>query len=371
VVEDDLGGGGRGHRGERTLHSLCRRFVVVFGVRAALVLAAGFLTLAGAAPAATAPVVVAVVDSGVNGPVPGLVPGWNAVDGSVDTRDTGGHGTGVAIVAAATCGGCRILPVRITDDSGSSTQGLVASGIRWAAGHGARVINLSWGLAVGGVSTGQVERAIASAVARGAVVTAAAMNDGSRDPNLNPWASRSPDAVRVAAVDDAGRLLSSTNRGIWVDLGARASATSGAAPRVAGAAAVVLAAHPQLTGLQVRAALRRGCAVDRALDLGWHCVLDVDGALRAAASPVPTYRLAVARTGRGTGTIGGSGAEIQCGEFCSDRLDAGTVVTLTAAPARGSRFLRWRGACRGAKRYCVVHVAGPATAVAVFAKTTL
>ena len=65
------------------------------------------------------------------------MPGWNAVDGSADTHETGGHGTGVAIVAAATCGGCRILPVRITDDSGSSTQGLVASGIRWAAGHGA------------------------------------------------------------------------------------------------------------------------------------------------------------------------------------------------------------------------------------------
>jgi subtilisin family serine protease len=367
----DVGqGGGRHRRGERTLHSLLGRLDVVFHVRAAIVLAAGFLALAGTAPAGNPPVVIAVVDSGVNGPVPGLLPGWNAVDGSADTRDTGGHGTGVAIVAAATCGGCRILPVRITDDSGSSTQGLVAAGIRWAAGHGARVINLSWGLAVGARSTSQVERAIAAAVAQGAVVTAAAMNDGSRDPNLNPWASRSPDAVRVAAVDDAGRLLSSTNRGIWVDIGARASATSGAAPRVAGAAAVVLAAHPQLTGLQVRAALRRGCTVDRALDLGWHCVLDVDGALRAAGSSVPTYRLVVSRAGPGSGTVGGSGAEIQCGDFCADRLDAGTVVTLTAAPARGSRFLRWRGACRGTKRYCVVRMAGPATAIAVFAKTT-
>jgi hypothetical protein len=339
-------------------------------VKGTVVLVTVFLCLSGSAPAGTTPVVVAVVDSGVDGPLPGLLPGWNAVDGSTDTRDTGGHGTGVAIVAAATCGGCRILPVRITDESGSSTQGLVASGIRWAADRGARVINLSWGLAVGARSTGQVERAIASAVAQGAVVTAAAMNDGSRDPNLNPWASRSPDAVRVAAVDEAGRLLSSTNHGIWVDIGARASATSGAAPRVAGAAAVVLAAHPLLTGLQVRAALRRGCTVDPALDLGWHCVLDVDGAVSAGASPVPTYRLVVSRTGRGSGTVGGYGAEIQCGEFCADRLDAGAVVTLTAAPARGNRFLRWRGACRGTKRYCVVRMSAPSTAIAVFAKTT-
>ena len=260
--------------------------------------------------------------------------------------------------------------MRITDDSGSSTQGLIASGIRWAAGHGARVINLSWGLAIGGRSTGQVERAIASAVAEGAVVTAAAMNDGSRDPNLNPWASRSPDAVRVAAVDDAGRLLPSTNRGIWVDIGARGSATSGAAPRVAGAAAVVVAAHPQLTGLQVRAALRRGCVVDRALDLGWHCVLDVDGAVRAAASPCRRTGSSSRGPAGAAGRSGGSGAEIQCGEFCTDRLDAGIVVTLTAAPARGSRFAGWRGACRGMKRYCVVRMSAPATAVAVFAKTT-
>jgi subtilisin family serine protease len=327
------------------------------------------LALPGAAWPDRAPVVVAVVDSGVDPGVPGLIAGYDAVDGSADTRDTGGHGTGVARVVAATCGGCRILPVRITDDSGSSSQGLVAAGIDWAAAHGARVINLSWGLAIGARSTGQVERAIAAAVTGGAVVTAAAMNDGSRDPALNPWASRSPDAVRVAAVDGAGHLLPSTNRGIWVDIGAPGSATSNAAPRVAGAAAVVLAAHPGSTALQVRAALRRGCTADTALDLGWHCVLDVDGAVRAAASPLPLYRLRVARAGPGRGTVGGSGAEIRCGEFCTDRLDAGTVVTLTAAAAHGSRFVRWRGTCRGTRPHCGVRMAGPSTATAVFAKT--
>ena len=107
----------------------------------------------------------------------GLLTGWNAIDGSSDTGDTGGHGTGVAQVAAGGCGRCWILPVRITDDRGSSTQGVIAAGIRWAAEHGARVVNLSWGLALGARSTGQVERAIASAVGGGAVVTAAAMND--------------------------------------------------------------------------------------------------------------------------------------------------------------------------------------------------
>jgi len=324
------------------------------------------LAIPGAALSGRAPVVVAVVDSGVDPGVPGLVAGYNAVDGSTDTRDGYGHGTGVARVVAATCGGCRIMPVKIADESGTSSQGIIGAGIRWAAEHGAQVINLSYGLALGARSTLQVERAIASAVASGATVTTGAMNDGTRDPNVNPWASGSPDAVRVTAVDDDGRLLPASNHGIWVDIGARGSATSNAAPRVAGAAAMVLAAHPGLSALQVRAALRRGCAAAPALDVGWHCVLDADGAVRAGGSPLPLYRLAVTATGRGT--VGASGAAIQCGRFCADRLDAGTVVTLTAAPARGSRFVRWRGACGGTKPVCVVRMARPLTAAAIFAR---
>jgi subtilisin family serine protease len=95
-------------------------------VRTATVVATAFLCLAGASPAADRPVVVAVVDSGVDPGVPGLVAGYNAVDGSADTRDQLGHGTGVASVAAAGiagCESCRIMPVKIADESGSSTQG--------------------------------------------------------------------------------------------------------------------------------------------------------------------------------------------------------------------------------------------------------
>src|SRR5689334_8751175 len=86
-----------------------------------------FLLLALPARAADAPVVVAVVDSGVNASVPGQVAGYNAADGSTDATEPGGHGTGVAQVVAATCGGCRIMPVRIADETGSSTQATIAA----------------------------------------------------------------------------------------------------------------------------------------------------------------------------------------------------------------------------------------------------
>jgi subtilisin family serine protease len=169
------------------------------------------------------------------------------------------------------------------------------------------------------------------------------MNDGTRNPRVNPWASDSPDAVRVTAVDDRGKLLPASNHGVWVDLGASGTASSNGAPRVAAAAALVLAAHPGLSPLAVRAALRRGCTPAPTLDVGWHCVLDVRGAVTAGGANVATYRLVVAKGGRGEGTV--TGGAIECGLFCADRLDAGASVTLTAAPARRSRFVRWLGAC--------------------------
>ena len=259
-------------------------------MRPLLVLTAIGLTLAGGAAPATTPIVVAVVDSGVDPSVPGLIAGRNVFDNSVDTHDDQGHGTGVARVVAAGCNGCRIMPVKI-DANGTSTQGTIAAGIRWASEHGARVINLSWGLALGAQSTREVERAIANATRRGALVTTGAMNDGTRNPRINPWASDSPDAVRVTAVDDQGHLLPASNHGVWVDVGAPGTASSNAAPRAAAAAAEVLAAHPRLTPLQVRAALRRGCRALPLLDVGWHCVLDPEGAVKAANANVATYRL--------------------------------------------------------------------------------
>ncbi len=210
-------------------------------MRPLLVLTAIALTLTGAAAPATTPIVVAVVDSGVDPSVPGLIAGRNVFDDSADTHDDQGHGTGVARVVAAGCDGCRIMPVKI-DANGTSTQGTIAAGIRWASEHGARVINLSWGLALGAQSTREVERAIANATLRGALVTTGAMNDGTRNPRINPWASDSPDAVRVTAVDDQGRLLPASNHGVWVDIGAPGTASSNAAPRAAAAAAQVLAA---------------------------------------------------------------------------------------------------------------------------------
>jgi subtilisin family serine protease len=329
------------------------------------VLALSILALIVPAAAARTPIVIAIVDSGVDPASPRLVSGHNVFTGSADTHDEVGHGTGVARAVAAgiaDCEPCRVMPVKI-DSAGSSTQAVIAAGISWAADHGARVINLSWGLATGARSTGEVERAIAVATAHGALVVPGAMNDGSRDPRVDPWASDSPEAVRVTAVDGEGNLLPASNHGVWVDIGAAGTASSNAAPRVAAAAALVLDAHPNLTPAQLRGALRRGCRPAPGLDVGWHCVLDPDGAVRAAASKVQIVPLTVARRGPGLVT----GGAIECGRFCADWVDAETMLTLKATPFRGRRFVRWHGRCTGTTRTCRLLVRAPTRAVAVFA----
>jgi len=53
------------------------------------------------------------------------------------------------------------------------------------------------------------------------------------------------------------------------------------------------------------------------------------------------YTLTVSKAGTGAGTVTASG--ITCGTDCSESLDEGTVVTLTATPATGSIFTGWSG----------------------------
>ncbi len=57
--------------------------------------------------------------------------------------------------------------------------------------------------------------------------------------------------------------------------------------------------------------------------------------------------LTVAKSGAGSGTVKSNPSGIKCGSACSASFAAGTVVTLTAAPAGGSAFDGWSGGCSG------------------------
>ena len=143
--------------------------------------------------------VIAIVDSGVDLTHPELrrklivLPGADQVDkdGRDGPEDEVGHGTYTAGIAAAitnngigiagTAPEARIMPVRVLDETNSGTVDEIAAGIRFAADHGADVINLSLsGTAI--VDTAYdiyypvIPDAIDYAWKKGAVIVAAAGN---------------------------------------------------------------------------------------------------------------------------------------------------------------------------------------------------
>lgn len=77
--------------------------------------------------------------------------------------------------------------------------------------------------------------------------------------------------------------------------------------------------------------------------------------------------LTAATAGTGTGAVSSAPAGINCGASCTASFDDGTSVTLTAAPANGSVFSGWSGACAGSAAQVAVTVDAAKTCTANFA----
>ena len=193
------------------------------------------------------------------------VTGYNFVTKNEHANDDHGHGTHVAgtiaqstnngIGAAGLAFDARLMPVKVLSADGWGTTNDVADGIRWAADHGAQVINLSLG---GPRNSRILQKAIDHARQKGVVVVAAAGN--SAGPVGYPGASEGVIGVSALAQDDDLAWFSS--RGPGVDIAAPGvdvlqqticqagrnacerfplfSGTSMAAPHVAGAAALLV-----------------------------------------------------------------------------------------------------------------------------------
>ena len=69
--------------------------------------------------------------------------------------------------------------------------------------------------------------------------------------------------------------------------------------------------------------------------------------LRSATAPVTNFALTVTLAGTGSGAVTSSPAGISCNPTCSASFASGTRVKLTFAPAKGSYFAGWGGACKG------------------------
>jgi len=217
-------------------------------------------------------VVVAILDTGVDGSHPDLVerlvPGWNFYDNNSNTSDVYGHGTAVAgtavassnngIGVAAVAWGCRLMPLRISDLNGYGYASTISKALTWAADNGARVANISYRIDF----SSSVSTAAQYFMSKGGVVT---MSAGNEAAVYNT--AEDPSILVVSATDSVDKLATWSNTGNNVDLAAPGvsirttnnggsygswSGTSFSAPIVAGVSALVLSVNPTLTGAKVR-----------------------------------------------------------------------------------------------------------------------
>jgi serine protease len=122
--------------------------------------------------------------------------------------DREGHGTFVAGTIAESTNnridltglayGASIMPVRILDADGTGDAVTISRGIRYAAIHGAQVINLSLEFSIDVTSRDipEILSAIRFAHSRGVVVVAAAGNEGVQEL---AYPARAPDVISVGA----------------------------------------------------------------------------------------------------------------------------------------------------------------------------
>ncbi|GAA1415837.1 type VII secretion-associated serine protease mycosin [Streptomyces thermospinosisporus] len=186
-----------------------------------------------------------------------------------------GHGPGNADGVMGVAPEAKILPVRVIledrDPSRSkarSTRGsALAEGIRWAADHGADVINLSLGddSASAHPEAGEDE-AIQYALRKGVSVVASAGNGGEKGDHVS-YPAAYPGVIAATAVDRYGTRASFSTRRWYTTVSApgvdviiadpdrkyyEGWGTSAAAAFVSGAVALIRSAHPDLTPAQVK-----------------------------------------------------------------------------------------------------------------------
>ncbi len=221
-------------------------------------------------------VVVAVIDSGVDGTHPDLtgrvLPGLDLVSpGGAGEPDPVGHGTTVAGLIAGRnddshgvvglAPDARILPVRVLDaDNRYDDAMIVAKGVRWAVDNGARVINLSLG---GSSDSPALAAALDYAFARDVVVVACTGNVATSTNSKVWYPAREPGVLAVSGLDrDSENLWSGAITGRQTVLTApatglvgarppqgywRVQGTSFAAPLVTATAALVRARYPRMS----------------------------------------------------------------------------------------------------------------------------
>jgi len=231
-------------------------------------------------------VTIAILDSGVDLTHPDLaekiVPGYDFVNKDSIPQDDFGHGTHVAGIAAAVTNNnfgvagvsweARIMPLKVLDSTGSGYSSDSAQAIIWAADHGAKVINMSFGTI--SPSSAMLD-AINYAYSMGVTMVAASGNEGI---NGILFPAKYNHVIAVGATDITNNRGSFSNYGSELDLVAPGvniystimsggiglkTGTSMATPFVSGLAALLAGLSGDSSPDEIELAM-----INSALDLG-------------------------------------------------------------------------------------------------------
>ncbi|GAB6087760.1 S8 family peptidase [Alkaliphilus crotonatoxidans] len=223
---------------------------------------------------------VAVLDTGIDSSHPDLNVrgGYSVFTDSANSNpfyDGDGHGTHVAGTIAALNNTIGVLgvaynvdlyAVKVLNNNGGGTYAGIAQGIQWAVNNGMHIVNMS----LGGPSSSTILQNICDAANQaGVLLIAAAGNSGNASGTGNSvgYPARYASVMAVASTNSNNVRGSSSSTGPAVEISAPGvsilstvpgngyatyTGTSMASPHVAGVAALVKGARPNLSNTQIR-----------------------------------------------------------------------------------------------------------------------
>ena len=287
-------------------------------------------------------VIIAIIDSGTNYNHPDLndncVPGFDYGSNDNNPQDNNGHGTQCAGVSAGeanngigvagVAGGCKIMPLKVSSNSGEMTFTAIANAITHAADNGAHVISMSLGIE-NNMEEGDYpgcDAALSYAYNAGVTIFAATANSNAA---VIAYPANHHAVISVGAASPTGqrKSTSSTDGEYWwgsnygvniqddpkaVDIMAATilpattmsggystnfNGTSCATPYAAGVAALIISKAPGITPAEVRQAIVSS-ATDMTIDggAGWdrytgYGMINASAALATIAVGMPVCRI--------------------------------------------------------------------------------